>query len=202
MKTPKPKKRRTYRRRNRDYKAEYARRINNPAKLDLPLSLRRGHARAGDRPKPPRPPLINPKSPEEKAVRMISRGSTLRSAARAEGLSEERIRRYLKENTDARRVGGKWQVSDVRPRQFPFYSDGRLVSPKLSIEEVSKAARYMQAVKAFLPEGDPALLAPYVGRGVFDIHGAHYRFELDENELYRLDQAGELSFPEYYRIVS
>jgi len=60
----------------------------------------------------------------------------------------------------------------------------------------------MQAVKAFLPEGDPALLAPYVGRGVFDINDAHYRFETDENELYRLDQAGELSFPEYYRIVS
>ncbi len=194
--------RKSPRKRNRDYKAEYAKRINNPAKQTLPLSVRRGHARAGERPRPPRPALINPKSPEEAAVRMISRGSTLKAAAKSEGVSEEHLRRYLKENTDARRVGGRWQVSDVRPRQFPFYSNGRLVSPRLSIEEVSKAARYMQAVKAFLPEGDPALLAPYVGRGVFDIRGAHFLFETDENTLYELDQAGELSFPEYYRIVS
>lgn len=201
-KPPNQKRRRALRARIRDFKAEYARRVAHPAKLHLPLSVRRGHPRAGERPKPPGLQLIDPKRPEERAVRSIARGSTLRAAAKAEGITEERVRRYLKENTDARRVGRNWEVSDQRPRQYPFYSDKRLVSPWLSPEEASRAAKYMQAVHAFLPGGQEQLLAPFAGDGVVDIYAKRHPFEVEPNELYMLDQAGELDFPEIYKIVS
>ena len=43
---------------------------------------------------------------------------------------------------------------------------------------------------------------PYVGEGVVDIHGKRHPFEVEPNEIYMLDQAGELDFPEIYKIVS
>jgi len=146
--------------------------------------------------------LIDPKRREERAVRAISRGSTLRTAAKAERISEQRLRRYLKENTTARRVGRTWEIADARPRQYPFYSDKRLVSPWLSVAEASRSAKYMQAVQTFLPEGDADLLAAYVGDGVADIYGRRFPFETTPNELYTLSQTGDLDFPEIYKIVS
>ena len=162
----------------------------------------RRQARAGERPKPSGPVKVDPKRPEERALKLMKNGSSLRGAAAAEGVTPERLRRYVKENTDAKRVGRKWQILDKRPRQFPFFSKGRVVSPVLSPSETSKAATYMHAVHDFLPSGDAASLDPFRGDGVRDTAGKLYPFETDENTLYELDNAGELSFPEFYRIIA
>jgi hypothetical protein len=146
--------------------------------------------------------LIDPKSPFERAVARIKGGSSLRAAAKSEGVREELLRRYLKENTNAKRVGRRWQIEDRRPRQYPFYSQGKLVSPRLSPEEATHAAHFMHAVAEFLPTGDEMLLKPFRGQGVRDISGKSHPFETDENTLYELDSSGELSFPEFYRIVA
>jgi hypothetical protein len=201
-KHPSRKKRATFRKRHRDYAAEYLRRIANPNKQHLSKSARRGHPLAGERPKLAGLRLINPALPEERAIKLISGGSSLRSSAKAVGLTEERVRRYLKENTTAVRKGRVWTIQDRRPRQFPFYSAGRLTSPWLSPTEASKAARFNLAVQAFLETGEAALIAPFVGDGVTDIHGKHHEFETGLNMLYELDAAGELNFPEIYKIVS
>ncbi len=140
--------------------------------------------------------MIDPRLAEERAVKQIKQGISLRAAAKAEGVSEEKVRRYLKENTGASRIGRTWIIEDERPRQYPFYSDGRLASPWLAPEEASRAAKFMLAVQAFLPSGGEDLLAPFIGQSVTDIHGKHYPFETDPNGLFELDAAGELDFPE------
>lgn len=185
----------------RDYKAEYQRRIAKGIAKGFSRSQSRGHARAGERPKSRQPIKVDPNSREERAIKLMKNGSSLRSAAAGEGIPQERLRRYLKENTHAKHVGRKWQIEDKRPRQFPFYSKGRLVSPLLGPSQVSKAAVYMHAVREFLPSGDAGLLVPFVAEGARDLSGTFHLFETDENTLYELDSTGELSFPEFYRII-
>jgi hypothetical protein len=187
---------------HRDYRAEYTRRVALAEARGESRSKGRGHARAGERPKPSQPRLISPVQGEERAVKLIKHGSTVRAAAKAVGVSEERVRRYLKENTNAKREGRQWIIRDERARQFPLYSEGRLISPRLAPTETSKAARFMHAVKAFLPSGNEEILAPFVGDGVNDLKGRRLAFETDPNRLYELDAADEPNFPELYKIVS
>lgn len=186
----------------RDFKSEYAKRIDRGLAAGKSRSQARGHARAGERPRPPGPRLARGKGPFELAVRKIARGSTLRSAAREFGLREEMLRRYLKENVEAKREGRRWVITDTRPRQFPIFSDGAIAQPWLAPAEATRASEYMQAVSRFLYTGRRKVLRPFEGLGVTDIKGKSYPFETDPDALYELDAAGELSFPELYKIVS
>jgi hypothetical protein len=188
--------------RRRNYRAEYRRRVQRGLAKGLSRSQSRGHARAGERPKPANPRLVNPKSKEELALKVIKGGTPLRRAAKAFGLSEQHLRRYIKENADAKRVGNRWLIDDQRPRQFPFYSAGTLVSPWLSPSEASSASLYMHAWFQFRMTGELSYLAPYMDKGVTDINGRFHPFEVDPNRLYELDAKGELNFPEFYRIIT
>jgi hypothetical protein len=127
--------------------------------------------------------------------------SSLRDAAARYGIGQERLRAYLKENTEARRAGRRWLIVDRRVRErFPVYSNGAVVTPFMTYEQTSEAGRYMQAVKQFLRTGEVTFLKPYAGKGVRDVNGKFYPFELDENTLYELDHRDEAVIPEQYRI--
>jgi hypothetical protein len=115
-------------------------------------------------------------------------------------MSQERLRAYIKETTGATRENGRWKIIDRRSRQFPFYSNGAVVTLLMNLEQTSEAGRYMQAVKQFLRTGETPFLNPLVGKGVRDINGRFYPFELDENTLYELDHRDEAVIPEQYRI--
>jgi hypothetical protein len=67
---------------------------------------------------------INPKSKEELAIKVMAGGLPLRDAAKGFGLSEQHLRRYLKENVGATWNGREWIIEDQRPRQIPVYSEG------------------------------------------------------------------------------
>lgn len=188
--------------RRRDYRAEYSRRVQRGLSKGFSRSQARGHARAGERPNQTRPTIIDRNSQEEKAIRSMKVGFSLRDTAKTFGIPEQRLRRYIKENAGAVRVGRRWVFDDQRPRQFPIYSDGELKTVTLIPYEASRAALYMHAVRQFLPSGDASILAPYEGEGVTDVNGRFHPFETDPNRLYELDSAGELSFPEFYRIVN
>jgi hypothetical protein len=167
----------------------------------LSRSQARGHARAGERPKPSRHAKINPKSNEEHAIKVMAGGFTLRDAAKGFGLSEQHLRRYLKENVNATRKGRQWIIDDQRPRQFPVYSEGELKTLTLKPYEASEAGSFMHSAGRFLRTGDRQLLEPHEGRGVADVNRRFHRFETDPNRLYELDSAGEPNFPEIYRIT-
>jgi hypothetical protein len=186
--------------RQRDYRKEYARRVAVAAQKGLSRSAARGHPRAGERRKVPSAKTIDPHSREEQALRMMRRGSSLRDASNHYRMSQERLRAYIKETTGATRENGRWKIVDHRSRQFPFYSNGEVAIPWMSLDQTSEAGRYMQAVKQFLRTGDARLLAPFAGKGARDVNARFYPFELDENTLYELDHRGEAVIPELYRI--
>ena len=186
--------------RQRDYKKEYARRVARGAQRGLSRSAARGHPKAGERAKPTSAKMIDPNSREELALKMMRRGSSLRDAAAQYRIGEERIRAYLRENTEASREKGRWIIFDRRVRQFPIYSNGRVATPLLTPGQASEAGRYMQAVKQFLHSGENSFLAPFAGKGARDTNGKFHPFELDENTLYELDHRGEAVIPEQYRI--
>ena len=185
--------------RKRDYKREYRRRLGRGQRLGLSRAASRGHARAGERPKPAGI-ATNPRGPEESALKLMKRKVSLTDAARQNGISQERLRRYLRENTTATRQGRAWKIVDLRRFHLPIYSRGRIVEVWLSADEATKAGEYLSAVGRFLPSGDASLLKPFVGDGVRDVAGAFHPFETGPNALYRLDSTGELSVPEIYKI--
>lgn len=186
--------------RRRDYRKEYARRVAVAAQKGLSRSAGRGHPRAGERQRAPSAKKIDPHSREEQALRMMRRGSSLRDASNHYRMSQERLRAYIKETTGATRENGRWKIIDHRSRQFPFYSNGAVVIPLMSYEQTSEAGRYMQAVKQFLRTGEATFLRPFAGKGLRDVNGKFYPFELDENTLYELDHRDEAVIPEQYRI--
>ena len=110
--------------RQRDYRKEYARRVALAAQKGLSRSAARGHPRAGERRKPATGRAVDPNSREERALKMMRHGASLRDAARHYRMSQERLRAYLKETTGATRENGRWKIVDHRLRQFPFYSNG------------------------------------------------------------------------------
>jgi hypothetical protein len=186
--------------RQRDYRKEYARRIALAAQKGLSRSAARGHPRADERRKPATGRAVDPNSREERALKMMRHGAPLRDAARHFRMSQERLRAYLKETTGATRENGRWKIVDHRLRQFPFYSNGAVVTPWMSMEQTSEAGRYMQAVKQFLRTGDTGFIEPFTGKGARGVNGRFYPFELDENTLYELDHRDEAVVPEQYRI--
>src|SRR5271154_1609053 len=115
--------------RQRDYRKEYARRVALAAQRGLSRSAARGHPRAGERRRGPTGRAGDPNSREELALKMMRHGTSLRDAASHSRMSQERLRAYLKENTAASRENGRWKIVDRRSRQFPFFSDGSVVSP-------------------------------------------------------------------------
>jgi hypothetical protein len=195
----------------------YARRVAKALAKGFSRTQARGHPKAGEvfiskppKLKPVKPSkgskepltLIDPKRSEERAIKAMRKGASLKNAAASEGISQERLRRYLKENTQASYKGRRWQIVDERARQFPFYSDERLVTAWLKPEEVSHAGKFMHAVKTFLAFGNVKVLKPFEDEGVKDLSGRFHPFETDPNVLYELDNAGEFSFPEIYKIAA
>lgn len=191
--------------RNRNYRAEYERRMETGLAKGFSRSEARGH------PKPKRgikgrskKALVDPKGRLEEALKSLKQGThtSLTKAAKDHHVAPERLRRYVHENTKATRKGRRWVIVDKRPRRFPVYSEGQLRDPILVPAEATRASEYMRTVDRFLNSGDRALLGPFEGQGVEDVKHDFLPFEVDPNALYQLDAAGELSFPEIYKIVA
>jgi hypothetical protein len=188
--------------RKRDYKAEYRRRIAKGESKGLSRSQARGHARAGETPAARSAISIDPNDPRERALRRMKAGETLTSAAKSERISRERLRSYLVENVDARRVGRGWKIIDHRAVEIAICSRAKFRWVKISNDQSSIVGHYWNAVNRFLGSNDPTHLTPFIGKGVRDGSGKYYSFEVRPNTLRRLDSSGELHFLEIYRNVT
>jgi hypothetical protein len=129
-------------------------------------------------------------------------GVGLTNSARAVHISPERLRAGLAVHTVAKREGKRWSIRDRRQVQLPLYSGGKVVKVVVDADNGREIGRYMAAVGRFLETNDYSHLAPFYRRGIRDHLRRFHAFEVDPNQLYALDSAGELSFPEIYRIVT
>ncbi len=189
--------------RPRDYRAEYARRIERGLGHGLSRSQARGHPRPGEAPVSRRgaTPAYDPRL--EAGLKLIRAGTPLTRSAPAIGVSRERLRRYVAQTGVVEKRGGRWTVvHDPRPRRIQLFSRGRELTITVpGYEPAALVGRYLAAVHAFLASNDPTYLDPFVGEAVTDVKGTRHVFETRPNVLYRLKHAGYDPFEQVYRIV-
>jgi hypothetical protein len=187
-------------RQRRNYKAEYDRRIARALAEGKSRSAGRGHPTAADLQIPVGP--IDRQSPLEKALTRIKRGETQKSAAKAEGVSVEKLRVYQKSNTTALRQGRRWIISDNRPVAMVLATRGHIQTITVPADEANEIGRYWSHVNKFLDTNTLDHLEPFVGKGVRDTQGRVHPFEVRPNVLRKLDGVGELDFLEIYADVA
>ena len=184
--------------RKRNYRREYRRRIARGEQRRCPARRREGMPGSENGPGPPtsQQTRTEPKNrPEDDEGRREPKGCGARQSHR-----QERLRRYLRENTETTRSGKLWRNFDLRRFRLPIYSQGGFAEVWLSAEQATKAGQYLSAVGRFLPTGNGSVLKPFVSDGVRDTAGKFQRLETRANVLCRLDRTGELSVPEVSKI--
>ncbi len=187
--------------RSRDYRAEYQRRIASAAKRGLSRSQARGHARIGEA---AILPLTVPRDRDrfEAALKLYRNNRNQASAAKAVGLSPERLRRFLRENVQIEGRGRSLKIIDHRRREMAVISNGELHRRILrDFDQASLNGEYLNAVKAFLSSNDIDPLVSFEGRSVIDAKGKEHRLETNPNTLHRLAHAGDEVFHEIYRLI-
>lgn len=193
----------------RDYAAEYRRRLERASRLAkeqgliVSRSQARGHPRKGE----PKLSAVRenklPKSTREleEGLKHLRKGLNLRASAKAAGVSEKRLRHFIKSRNLAERKGRKWQVHDRRARRIQIHTQGKLrniVVPDLT--GARKAGDAWNRQGQFLRTNDISYLTPLEGKGVKDIRGNFHPFETDPNTLHRLAAVNEEAFHEIYEI--
>ncbi len=186
--------------RNRNYKLEYQRRIERGLTLGKSRSAARGHPRAADLPKPP-PGAIDRSASLERALAHMRRGASQAAAARAEGVSVEKLRRHRLLHTTSQRERGRWIIFDLRPQAFWIASQGKLTSVTLTNDQGSEVSAYWRAVDRFLSTNDDEHLFPFEGTGVYDVHDRYHAFETRPNVLRKMEAVDDLNFIEIYADV-
>ena len=186
--------------RQRDYKAEYQRRLASATKRGLSRSQARGHARSGEAPIKSKPAKSDKRL--EDALKILREHGNQSRAAKESGVSPERLRRFLRDNSLAERTGGKWRVTDNRPRRMTVYSEGqaRLLTLR-DYEQSSLNGQHLAAVREFLTSQKRSLLKPFEGRSVIDVKGEAHPLETDPDELYRIAAQGGEPFHDVYRLI-
>lgn len=186
--------------RQRDFRAEYHRRIASAAARGLSRSQGRGHARTSEA------PIKGPKSKTddrlEAALKTLRQTGDRTAAAKSVNIAPERLRRFLRENVQIEGRGRSLKITDNRPRDMGVYSDGKAEVLRLrDYDQASINGQHLAAVQEFLRTNERELLLPFEGRAVIDAKGKAHPLETDPNELYRLDAQGEGQFHEIYRLV-
>jgi hypothetical protein len=185
----------------RDYKAEYQRRLARAAVRGLSRSQARGHAKAGEA------PIRTSKAVKsddrlEAALKALRRTGKQASAAKEAGVSPERLRRFLRENALAERRGRAWRITDQRLRQMRVLTDGQSKMLTISgFDQASIVGSHLVAVRRFIETNDIAELESFIGRSVRDATGKSHPLETEPNSLYRLAAAGSEGFEQVYRLI-
>ena len=189
--------------RKRDYRAEYQRRIRHGLTRGLSRSQARGHPRASETLASKGVGVPEPDAGLEAAVRRLREGDSQRTAAKAEGISADRLRRFIYGHKLAERVGRRWVIKDERPRRVPTLTEGEVKAVTVpGFDEASKAGSYWNDVGRFIRSNQPEFLLPYAGDGLTDLKGGFIPFETDPNELHRIAAMDTPPFHEIYQIIS
>lgn len=185
----------------RDYRAEYARRVDSAAKRGLSRSQGRGHARIGEATIRP-PAILRDRDRFEAALKLYRHSGNQAASAKALNLAPERLRRFLRENVQIEGRGRSLKISDNRSREMVVISRGEMTKRTLrDFDQASLNGKYLNAVKTYLSSGEIDFLDPFEGRAVIDAKGRSHLLETNPNALHRLAHAGDEVFHEIYRLV-
>jgi hypothetical protein len=185
--------------RKRNYAKEYLIRIAHGLARGKSRSAARGHAKASDLTQRQTPTFKDRRQPLEVALRLMKHGASQRDAAKTAGVSTERLRRFLSENTESTRQGRRWTIVDKRPVTVLMATRGKMHDVPVTHDASSDIGRHWVAINRFLETNDRSHLSPFVGLGLRDTKGRFHPFETRPNVLRKLDSAGELSFIDIYR---
>ena len=133
----------------RNYKGEYQHRIARGQAKGLTRSQARGHPRASEI----SDTVIHPTDRTdrlERALKLMKEGISQKRAARALHISTERLRAFMRANTEASRKGRKWVIRDSRHEIYWIATGGRRKAVTLTWDEGSKVGLYWNAVNRFL----------------------------------------------------
>ena len=130
--------------RQRDYKAEYQRRITSAKRRGLSRSQARGHAKAGEA-RLKSPPAINDAKLID-ALAAFEQGKSVGQAAKAAGVSPERFSRYLQDQGLVTKAERRWRFVGKPHCEMLVISNGDMAMLKLaSFEQASLNGKYLKA---------------------------------------------------------
>ena len=183
----------------RDTKAEYTRRIAKGLARGLSRSQARGHARHDEAPLRPR--SLASVARLETGLKELHKIGNLTKAAKQAGVSSERLRRFIRENSYAERAGQGWRVTDTRLPQMRTFSEGQV---KLLVlrdrDQASINSIYMNAVKKFVRSNKYDLIRPFIGTSIFDAKGRPHLLETNGDTLHELTSVQD-NYVDVYRLV-
>lgn len=187
--------------RKRDYKAEYQRRIANAEKRGLSRSQARGHAKAGEAKLKPTLSATDLKLID--ALASFEQNNSIAGAAKAAGISPERLRRFIQDEGLASKAQGRWSFTSKPYCEMLVIANGEMTMMKLaSFQQASFNGRYLNAAQRFFYSNDRDHLTPFAGAVVIDAKGQAHPLETDPNSLLRIWHRDADFFPEIYRLIS
>lgn len=150
------------------------------------------------------------KNPFEKAIKLIKKDYPLASAAKESGVSQKRLKEYMKAegiktgkgkvlrqtSKGERYVSQTVITEDNRTRSWYTYSNGSVVGARLDSHNASINARYLNDVSRFL-KGDKQALDKWKGVTITTVDGQIIPLETDMKMLKR---AKGQPHPNPYRI--
>lgn len=137
-------------------------------------------------------------NPAEKALTLMKGGVSQADAAKAVGISSQRLARYRAKNTRSVKKDGKWFIRDRRPAEMHIASKAKQFPIAVPYRSKSTIGLYWNAVNRFLTSNSVKELRSFDGRIVRDILGKRFILETDPNTLRMMDAIGELNFLEIY----
>lgn len=186
--------------RQRDYKAEYRRRIARGKARGLSLSQARGHR------KPEEEPLRQPQPVTDQQLKIslkaLRKGASITEAAKQARISAERFRNHAHTSGLIEKRSGRWSLRPNLTRRLLIFSEGQEKHIFVATDAMSSlVGQYMSAVGQFQESLELELLDQLMGLSVDDSQGESHPLETDPNVILRLINTGSEPFEQVYQLI-